>query len=67
MLFVLEVDVDRALGHAGALGDLIERGHRVAIAREFEERGFENFVRTLGLAPAPRFRARFQHVGHVTS
>ena len=64
MLLVLEIDVDGAFGHAGALGDRIERGHRVAVAREFEKRGFEYFMRTLGLAAAARLGVRFQHVGH---
>ena len=60
MFLVLEIDVDRALGDAGALGDLIERGHGVAVAREFGERGFQNFLRPLGLAPPPGFGPRFQ-------
>ena len=59
MFLVLEIDVDGALGDAGALGDLVERRHRVAVAREFDERGLENFLRTLGLAAAPGIGARF--------
>ena len=60
MLLVLEIDVDRALGHAGALGDLVERRGRVAVARKFGEGGLQDFLRTLGLAAAPGFRAAFR-------
>ena len=56
VLFVLEIDVDGALGDAGALGDVIERRHGVAVAREFAERRFEYFLRALRLAAAPASR-----------
>ena len=65
VLLVLEIDVDRALGDAGALGDLIERGRRVAVARKLDERGFDDFLRAFGLAPAPGFGARIHQVSHV--
>ncbi len=64
VLFVLEVDVDGALGDAGALGDLIECGRGVAVAGKFDESGLQNFLRTLRLTAAPHFRARFQHFRH---
>ena len=67
MLLVVEVDVNRALGHAGAFGDLIKRGYGVTVARELGERGLEDFVRALGLAAAARLRARFHHIGHAAT
>ena len=59
MLFVLEVDVDRALGDAGSLGDLIERRGGIAIAGKLGESGLQNFLRTLRLAAASRFPGAF--------
>ena len=64
VLFVLEIDVDGALGDAGALGDLIERRRRVAVTGKLGEGGFDDFLRTLRLAAAPCLGASLQDVRH---
>jgi hypothetical protein len=51
----------------GALGDLIERGHGVAVAGEFSEGGFKDLVRALGLAPATGVGPPFDHFSHGRS
>src|SRR6266540_3175652 len=51
--FVLEVEVDRALGNAGAAGDILElRGSEPAVGKDFKRRR-DDLFRTGVLAPAP--------------
>ena len=52
-LLVAEVEIDRALGDAGAPRDVVEAGRGKAGGGEFFERGGEDRVAPLGLAGGP--------------
>src|SRR3989442_656233 len=52
-LFVLEVEIDGALGHAGATGDVLELGRGKAPVGEDLESSGNDFFRTGVFTPAP--------------
>ena len=56
-LLVAEVEIDRALGDAGAAGDVVEAGRGKAGGGEFFERGGEDRVAPVGLSGRPRLAA----------
>ena len=47
-LLVLEVQIDRSLGDAGALGDVVEPGRGKALVDEFLERRLDDRLTPLG-------------------
>ena len=53
VFLVLEVEVERPLGDAGARGDVVEPGARIALFDEEFERGGDQFGRPCFLAAFP--------------